>query len=103
VQEFVHDQELQELLYINRSFTQVYDTLLNDDFLQIDPSIRVPFFAQTRDYVGAAVKGEPGDVWIVKPIQGKDVLETEMATICFFWISTRILFLLPLVLPGLTA
>jgi hypothetical protein len=81
---FVHDAGLAAMLYIDRSFDELFDMLLRDDFLKIDPSIKVPFFALTRDYMGASLTDNPEDVWIVKPLKENEIVCTEMATICFF-------------------
>jgi hypothetical protein len=80
----VGDPDLQRMLYIDREYEELFDLVLRDDFLRIDPSIRVPFFAQIRDYRGAAVKGSPRDRWIVKPLRDEDAAQTEMAAVCFF-------------------
>jgi hypothetical protein len=53
VRGFVHDDELKKLLCIDRGFDELLGYLLEDDFLSIDQSVGIPFFAATRDYVGA--------------------------------------------------
>jgi hypothetical protein len=83
IRELVGDEQLQHMLYIDRDFDDLFG-LVADDFLTIDPSIRVPFFAEIRDYRGASVKGDPADRWIVKPLKDEDVLPAQMAAVCFF-------------------
>ncbi len=84
VNDFLHDRELQELLCTNYSFDDLFNLFIKDDFLEFDPSIRIPFFAETRDYRGAREKEKPDTVWIAKPIKEDEVLKIEMAMICFF-------------------
>ncbi len=84
VKEFVHDADLQNLLCLDREIEALMDYLLRDNFLSIDESIRIPFFAETRDYIGAREKDDPNAVWIVKTMQDADIMNAEMATICFF-------------------
>jgi len=84
VKEFVHDADLQNLLCLDRELDALMDYLLRDDFLSVDEGIRIPFFAETRDYIGAREKDDPNAVWIVKPVQDADIMNAEMATICFF-------------------
>ena len=83
VRGFVHDDELKKLLCIDRGFDELLGYLLEDDFLSIDQSVGIPFFAATRDYVGAVESDGSGSVWIVKPLSGDDVPKTELATGCF--------------------
>jgi hypothetical protein len=84
VKEFLHDPELVKLLCADRSYADLYAALMVDDFLSIDTSMKVPFFAEVRDYVGAVERGEPGAHWIVKPIGEQDALGPSMGAICFF-------------------
>jgi hypothetical protein len=83
VKSFLHDEDLKKLLCVDRTFEGLLEHVTRDDFLEIDGSMKIPFFAETRDYVGAVEKGDPGGVWIVKPVSGSEVLKTEMATVCF--------------------
>ncbi len=84
VQEFVHDADLRNLLCLDRELETLMDYLLRDDFLSIDEGIHIPFFAETRDYIGAREKDDHNAVWIIKQVQDADIINTEMATICFF-------------------
>jgi len=81
---FIYDGDLMDLLCVNNDFSDLSTNLLKDDFLIIDETVKIPFFAETRDYVGARKNDNPDMVWIVKPIKDDEVLKTEMATICFF-------------------
>lgn len=81
---FLHDRELIRLLCADRTYPQLLESLLVDDFLAIDRSLKVPFFAEVRDYVGAAERADPEALWIVKPIGVEDSLGPAMGAICFF-------------------
>ena len=83
LEEFLNDQEIIEALCINQSIDDLLDSLAKDDFLAIDGSLRIPFFAETRDYVGAAERDDSESVWIVKPVGDDDVQQTEMAMISY--------------------
>lgn len=84
VNKLLHDKELIELLCTDYSFDDLFRLLIKDDFLELDQSIRIPFFAETRDYRGAKEKGKPDNIWIAKPVKEEDILKVEMAMICFF-------------------
>ncbi len=81
---FLHDTELVSLLCADASYGELVEKFLVDDFLVIDPSMKVPFFAEVRDYVGAAERGDPSLRWIVKEISEEDALGAAMGSICFF-------------------
>ena len=81
---FLHDPELVHLLCADRSYTELYATLMVDDFLVIDRSMKVPFFAEVRDYVGAAERADTTAHWIVKQIGEQEALGPAMGAICFF-------------------
>jgi hypothetical protein len=83
VKRFLHDDDLIRLLCVDRPFECLLECVARDDFLVITDRVKIPFFAETRDYIGAVEKDDPGGVWIVKPVSGGDVLKTEMATVCF--------------------
>lgn len=84
VKGFLHDEELIRLLCADRTFTQLLEDFVVDDFLAIDRSMKVPFFAEVRDYVGAAERADPRARWIVKSISAEDALGPAMGAICFF-------------------
>ncbi|KKK48251.1 hypothetical protein LCGC14_3147030, partial [marine sediment metagenome] len=48
---FVFDKDLQKLLCLDRDFENLLSDILKEDFLEIDATLRIPFFAETRDYV----------------------------------------------------
>jgi hypothetical protein len=81
---FLHDAELVHLLSADRGYAELCAALMVDDFLAIDRTMKVPFFAEVRDYVGAAERGDPAAHWIVKPIAEHDALGPAMGAICFF-------------------
>lgn len=81
---FVHDADLLKLLCYDKTTEELFDLFVKDDFLTIDSSMKIPFFAEIRDYKGAKEKDSPESEWLVKPIKGKDVIESEMAMIVFF-------------------
>ncbi len=84
VKGFLHDEELVRLLCADRTYPQLLDALMVDDFLAVDASIKVPFFASVRDYVGAREREDSRAQWIVKPIAEDDALGPAMGAICFF-------------------
>ena len=84
VKGFLHDEELVRLLCADRTFSELLTAFAVDDFLAIDRSMKVPFFAEVRDYVGAAERADPRAQWIVKPIAAEDSLGPAMGAICFF-------------------
>jgi len=84
VKGFLHDDELIRLLCADRTFPQLLEAFAVDDFLAIDRSMKVPFFAEVRDYVGAAEREDPRARWIVKPISAEDARGPAMGAICFF-------------------
>ncbi|HTP60095.1 MAG TPA: hypothetical protein VMM82_14320 [Spirochaetia bacterium] len=81
---FLHDEDLIHLLCADTTYPDLVERLLKDDFLQIDPGMKVPFFAEVRDYVGAMEKGDPEHHWIVKKVSEEDALGAAMGSICFF-------------------
>ena len=66
------------------TYPEVLERFLADDFLTIDAGMKVPFFAEVRDYVGAAEKADPENRWIVKQVSEEDALGAAMGSICFF-------------------
>ncbi len=84
VKGFLHDDELVRLLCADRTFPRLLEDFAVDDFLSIDRSMKVPFFAEVRDYVGAAERADPRALWIVKPISAEDARGPAMGAICFF-------------------
>ena len=84
VKGFLADDELVRLLAADRSYPQLLADFLVDDFLTIDSTLKVPFFAEVRDYVGAVESGNPKAQWIVKKIDADDALGPAMGAICFF-------------------
>ncbi len=81
---FLHDEEFIRLLCADRSYPELRERFLVDDFLALDPAIKIPFFAEVRDYVGAHERDSPGLFWIVKEVSGDDSLGAAMGSICFF-------------------
>ncbi|RKX93346.1 MAG: hypothetical protein DRP84_08585 [Spirochaetes bacterium] len=84
INKLLHDKQLIELLCTNYSFDDLFNLFIKDDFLEFDSGIKIPFFAETRDYRGAREKDKPDSIWIAKPIKEEEVLNVEMAMICFF-------------------
>jgi hypothetical protein len=84
VRGFLHDADLIRLLCADRTYAQLCDAFMVDDFLAIDRAMKVPFFAEVRDYVGAAERTDPKARWIVKPLAAEEALGPAMGAICFF-------------------
>lgn len=81
---FVHDQEMIQLLCYDKTFEELLELFTKDDFLKVDEGMSIPFFAEIRDYRGAIEVDNPESKWLVKPIRGNDQIETEMAMIVYF-------------------
>lgn len=84
IRAFVHDDDLIKLLCYDKTTDELFESFIKDDFLVIDDNMKIPFFAEIRNYKGAFEKATPDNKWLVKPIKGKDVIESEMAMIVFF-------------------
>ena len=84
IKSFLHDDDLIKLLCYDKTADELFEMFIQDDILVIDNNMKIPFFAEIRDYKGAIEKGSPESKWLVKPITGKDVIESEMAMIVFF-------------------
>jgi len=84
IKSYVHDEELLKLLCYDRKFSELLEMFIKDDFLKIDEGTKIPFFAEIRDYRGAVECNATESQWLVKPITGRDVIESEMAMIAFF-------------------
>lgn len=81
---FVKDDDLIKLLGIDKTYDELLDLYIQDDFLKIDTSMSIPFFAEIRDYQGAVEVNEPESQWLVKPIKGNDQIMTEMSMVVYF-------------------
>ena len=84
VKKFLHDKELIQLLCYDLPFSELLNLFIQDDFLVLDPKMKVPFFAEIRDYKGAYEKDHPENQWLIKKVSGKDLIMTEMAMIVYF-------------------
>jgi hypothetical protein len=84
VKRFIFDKELIDLLCYNRKFGELLDYFVQDDFLEIKENMKLPFFAEIRDYQGAVEKSNEKAEWLVKEAKGHDLIETEMAMIVYF-------------------
>ncbi|MBU2645393.1 hypothetical protein KKI24_11865 [bacterium] len=73
-----------KLLCYDKSFEELLELYTKDDFLRIDEHMSIPFFAEIRDYHGAAEVDDPDSKWLVKAIRGNDQIMTEMAMIVYF-------------------
>ena len=78
----IKDKKLRELFCLDIPFFTLLERYTTDDFLQLDPSRTIPFFAEIRNYQGA--KEENGAVWIVRPIKDEEILQTATSTIVYF-------------------
>jgi hypothetical protein len=84
VSALLRDDDLIGLLYADRGYPDLLAGLSVDDFLSIDQTLKVPFFAEVRDYLGARERENPKGTWIVKPIEGEGALQAAMGSICYF-------------------
>ncbi|MGA2613376.1 MAG: hypothetical protein ABSG38_07985 [Spirochaetia bacterium] len=81
---FLHDEDLIHLLCADLSYPELLERFLVDDFLVTEAGMKIPFFAEVRDYVGAVEKADPQHRWIVKQVSEDDALGAAMGSICFF-------------------
>ena len=81
---YIFDKELIRLLCFDRKFGTLLDAFAEDDFLAVKPDMKIPFFAEIRDYKTAVERSNPDAQWLVKPVEGKEALKTEMAMIVYF-------------------
>ncbi|NJL72335.1 MAG: serine/threonine protein phosphatase, partial [Candidatus Competibacteraceae bacterium] len=80
---FVRDPEIISTLELETPVETLLTSYTEDDFLQIDSAMRVPFFAEIRNYSGARERANPGAKWIIKKIDETGQRQTEMAMICY--------------------
>lgn len=79
------DAKLKKMLYYHLNFEQSLDRFSAEDFLVIDEYMDIPFFATTRDYVGAYEKDNAKKAkWIVKRISEEEECQFRMGMICYF-------------------
>ena len=81
---FLEDDSLISLLGYDKEFDDLLTLYTEEDFLTIDSTMRIPFFAETRDYIGAREVETPENRWLVKPIDEMDIIIIEMAMIIYF-------------------
>lgn len=82
-QHFVKDKELRKTLCLDLSFDTLLEGLTRHNIFTIDPSIKVPFFADIRGYTGA-IESETDECWIVKPVRRNEILNTAVGGIIYF-------------------
>jgi hypothetical protein len=81
---FLHDEDLIHLLCADLTYPHLLERFLVDDFLVIEDKMKIPFFAEVRDYVGAVEREDRQHHWIVKQVSEDDALGAAMGSICFF-------------------
>jgi len=81
---FLHDEDLIDLLCADSTYADLLRRFLVDDFLVTASAVKVPFFAEVRDYAGAVEKEDARHQWIVKEVTDDDALKAAMGSICFF-------------------
>lgn len=82
---YLEDQILVEMLDLDHPWRELLSLYEKKDFLIIDEEIEVPFFAQTRDYVGAYNKFNEHDTWLLKPIVSEEeLMEFSLAMYSYF-------------------
>lgn len=81
---FALDEEIITSLELSTPAADLLSQYTRDDFLIPDPAMRVPFFAETRNYGGARERDNPDAKWIIRKVDGEAQRSTEMAMICFF-------------------
>jgi hypothetical protein len=81
---FVFDQDIKDILELEKPAGRLLELYVTDDFLRIDQTLKIPFFAEIRNYVGARERDNPESKWIIKKVDETGCRQSEMAMICFF-------------------
>ncbi|HOV38105.1 MAG TPA: hypothetical protein PLG79_05235 [Spirochaetales bacterium] len=84
LKDFLADSDIIETLNIDIPTEKLVSYYCTDEILRLDGSMRVPFFAEIRNYIGACEIAHPETKWIVKKIDTDSQRQTEIATICYF-------------------
>lgn len=84
VRSFLLDEDLVRLLCADQEREVLLNRFAQDDFLVIDHSAKIPFFAEVRDYVGAVERESRMEKWIVKPLREDGVLAASAGAVCYF-------------------
>jgi len=84
VKEFVADSDILSTLELATSTEDLLERYTQDNFLELDPAMRVPFFAEIRNYLGARERANPEAKWIVRRVDDTARQGTEMAMMCYF-------------------
>jgi len=83
LKEFLVDPDLIGTLNVDIPAEELAAYYCTDGILQVDGTVRVPFFAEIHEYAGAEETANPAAKWIVKAAGPEDLRRLEMATICF--------------------
>jgi hypothetical protein len=84
IRAFVADTDIVSLLCLDTDSADLLKAYTDDGFLTLDETIRVPFFAETRGYVGAREAGNADATWIAKPVQGDEIAQSLTGMVAFF-------------------
>jgi len=82
--EISKDNRLTKMLDYHTTFEESLEKFSSEDFLEPDEYMDIPFFATTRDYIGAYEKEDPSAKWIIKKISHEDLRQFRLAMICYF-------------------
>jgi len=81
--DFAWDQDIVSALELSTPTEEILARYVADDFLVHAPQMRVPFFAEIRNYLGAREREDSASAWLIRKIDETAVRATEMAMICF--------------------
>ncbi|WP_053228406.1 hypothetical protein [Spirochaeta cellobiosiphila] len=82
--EISKDERLTKMLDYHTTFEESLEKFSTDDFLEPDEYMDIPFFATTRDYIGAYEKEDPNAKWIIKKIPKEEARQFQFGEICYF-------------------
>ncbi|MEM5948140.1 hypothetical protein WKV44_06260 [Spirochaetia bacterium 38H-sp] len=85
LEDFLADEDIIDALNIKKPIEKLVAYYCTDEILEIREGMRIPFFAEIRNYIGAVEKENPSEKWLIKPVDDeKTQKQTEIATICYF-------------------
>jgi hypothetical protein len=78
------DARLVKMLDYDFAFEDLLNRFCRDEFLKPDEYMEIPFFAQTRDYIGAVEQDQENAKWLVKEIPEEEEKQFLTGMIAYF-------------------
>ena len=69
---FVLDADIVSALELDASTDALLERYTKEEFLHLDPGMRIPFFAEIRNYLGACEQENPSAKWLVRRVDMMD-------------------------------